>query len=69
MTSLAEHRKRHNQLVQQQSSSVEERLASLEADQLRIIDQLLLQDEVIEQLEDRVWRLLRLVKRLEAGGK
>lgn len=68
--SLEERRRNTNLRIQRQSLTSEERLNELELQQEKLQEVVLQQQRTIEELEDRQWRLLRLIgKRLGIGAK
>lgn len=66
--SLAEIRKRHNVRVTQQSLSEKEQIRILHQDVDKLINIVLEQEERLETLEDRCWKLLRLVREMQASS-
>lgn len=60
VTSLTTKKKRNEERKRKQYLTVEQRVQELEADVARLVDISVAQEETIRQLEDRLWKLLRL---------
>lgn len=67
VVSLEEIRKRHNQKVQQTSLPLEQQVDILYQDVRMLIDMVIDQEERIDILEDRCWRAIRMMRRMQNG--
>jgi len=64
VVSLQEHRRQRNQIARREAMPLEDRIRDLELSLAKATDLLLILNESVDQLEDRSWKVLRLLRKM-----